>query len=94
MSTSAVASARGASRKNPPPSCGRRFGDDEVGNDLALRGQQRAEPRLAGLEVVDVGGDEAVEKVSRAVADDLDHAAVGKKGSFHALGFPGHRPGT
>ena len=77
------------SKKKSAAVLGWGFGDDEVGNDLSLWGQQRAVPRLVEFEVLDVRRDEAVEKVSRAVADDLDHAPVGEKGSFHALGFPG-----
>ena len=75
--------------KKPAAILCRRFDDDEVGNDFALRRQQRAKTRLARLQVEDVGGDKPVEKTPRAIAGDLDHAAIGEKSSSHALSFPG-----
>jgi len=62
---------------------GRGLGDQEVRNDLALRRQQCAEPAETGRELRNVGGDEAVEKIPRILARDLDHAPVGKKRCFH-----------
>ena len=50
---------------------------------LALRRQQRPEPAEARSNEVDIGGDEAVEKIARALAADLDHTPVGKKRCFH-----------
>ena len=61
----------------------RRLGDDEIGDDLALRRQQRAEARRPGLELENVGGDKPMQKVPRAVTGDFDHAAVGEQGSLH-----------
>ena len=63
---------------------GRRLGDDEIGNDLALR--RRAAPQSArapGVTLSDVGGHKPVEEVARVVAGDLDDAAIGKKRCFH-----------
>ena len=60
------------------------FGDQEIGRDLALRRQQRAEPAKAGLQQRDVCGDEAVEEVAGILAADLDHAPVRKKRCFHS----------
>ena len=62
---------------------GRGFGDQEIGRDLALRRQQRAEPAKAGLQQRNVCGDEAVEEVAGILAADLDHAPVWKKRCFH-----------
>ena len=61
------------------------LGDDAIDDDLALRGEQRGKPRGAGRHLVHVGGEQAVEKLARVVAGDLDHAAVGEKCCFHAL---------
>jgi hypothetical protein len=58
---------------------GRRFRDQEVHDDLALRRQQRAESAQARLQLVDIGRDEAIEEVARILARDLDHAPVRKK---------------
>ena len=63
---------------------GRRLGDQEVGDDLALRRQQRAEAAEPGADQRDIGGDKAVEKVARIVAADLDDAPIGEKRCFHA----------
>ena len=38
---------------------------------------------VAGRQVENIGGDKPMEEVPRAVAGDLDHAAVGEKGSLH-----------
>jgi len=64
---------------------GRCLGDDAIDNDLALRRQQRAEPRLLGRDLGDVRRQEPVEKGARVGACDLDHAAVGEKCRFHAI---------
>ena len=58
---------------------GRRFRNQEIDDDLALRRQQRTESPQARLEPLEIGGDEAVEEVARILARDLDHAPVGKK---------------
>jgi len=62
---------------------GGRFGDKKIRHDLALRRQQRAEPAEARLDQADIGGDEAIEKIARGLAADLDHAPVGEKRCFH-----------
>ena len=67
---------------------GRGFGDQEIGRDLALWRQQRAEPAKAGLQQRDICGDEAVEEVAGILAADLDHAPVRKKRCFHKLNRP------
>ena len=69
----------------------RRFDDDEIGDDLALRGQQRAEARLAGTEIEDIGADEPMQKAPRVVAGNLEHAAVGKKGGLYTSRLSWHR---
>ena len=56
----------------------RRFSREEVGDDLALRGQQAAVPRRPRLQAEEVGCDKPMQKVSRGVADDFDHATIGK----------------
>ncbi len=56
---------------------GRRFCHHEIGDDFALRRQQRGKARYAGRELEHVGGDEAMEEITRAVAGNFDHAAVG-----------------
>ena len=65
---------------------GRRLGDDEIDDDLALRRQQRGEARLRraspwSMSVVS----SPLRKVARVGAGDLDHAAVGEKCRFHAI---------
>ena len=65
-----------------------RLGDDEIGDDLALRRQQRAEARRPGLEVENVGGNKPVQKAPGAVTGDFDHATVGEQGSLHGKNFP------
>ncbi len=62
---------------------GRRLGDQEIHNYLALRRQQRPESAETGAKQRNVCRDEAVEKVARIIAADLDHAPVGKKRCFH-----------
>ncbi len=61
----------------------RRFRDQEIDGDLALRRQQRAEPAEPGLEQRHVDRDQAVEKVACVLAGYLDHPPVGKKRCFH-----------
>jgi hypothetical protein len=67
---------------------GRDFGDQEIGRDLALRRQQRAEPAKAGLQQRDVCSDETIEEVAGILAADLDHAPVRKKRCFHEVNRP------
>ena len=62
---------------------GRRFDDNEIGNDLALRREEGAKARRPRRQLEDVGADQAMEKVPRVVAGDFDHAAVRQKGSLH-----------
>ena len=62
---------------------GRRFGDQEIHRDLALRRQQRTEPAEAWAKQRNVRRDEAIEKVAGLDAADLDDAPVGKKRCFH-----------
>jgi len=59
------------------------LGHDEIGDDLALRRQQRAKPRRSGRELENVGGHKPMQKAPRAVTGDFDHATVGKQGSLH-----------
>ena len=61
---------------------------DEIGDDLALRRQQRGKAGMAGLDLADVGGHQPVEEFAALVARDLDHAAVGKKRCFHDRYLP------
>ena len=56
---------------------------DEIGDDLALRRQQRGKAGMAGLDLAEVGGHQPVEEFAALVAGDLDHAAIGKKRCFH-----------
>ncbi len=63
---------------------GRRFGDDEVDDDLALRRQQCGKARMARGDLGHIVGDEAIEEAPGVVADDLDHAAIGEKSCLHA----------
>src|SRR5208282_344688 len=69
----------------------RRFDDDEIGDDLALRRQQRAETCLARAELEDIGANEPMEKAPRVFAGNLEHAAVREKGSLHASRLSWHR---
>jgi hypothetical protein len=62
---------------------GRRLGDQEVGGDLALWRQQRAEASQSRPQQRRVCGDEAVEKVAGVSAGDFDHATIRQKRSFH-----------
>ncbi len=62
---------------------GRRLGDEEIGDDLALRRQQRCKARGSGLQLGELGGHEVVEKVPRIVAIELDDATVGEKRCLH-----------
>jgi len=62
---------------------GRRLRQDEIDNDLALRGQQRAKARGGRRHLGDVAGHEPVEEFARVVAGDLDDAAVGKQRGLH-----------
>jgi len=80
------ASAPRAVQQEAAALAGGRLGDQEIDDDLALRRQQRAEARRAGLEPRHIGGDEPIEKAARVLAGDLDHATVGKKRCFHAKG--------
>ena len=66
-----------------------RFDHDEIRNDLTLRREEGAVSRRPRRQLEDVGADQAMEKVPRVVAGDLDHAAVRKKGSLHPSNFPG-----
>ena len=76
-------SARWISRKKPPPSW--------AGASVTMKsamifpcGVSKAEKRaVPGVEFLNVGGEQAVQKVARAVAGDFDHATVGKKGGSH-----------
>ena len=63
----------------------RRFGHEEIGNDFALRRQQRAKARRAGRELEHVGCDEPMQKIPRTVAGHLDDAAVREEGGLHAI---------
>ena len=54
----------------------RRFGDDEIDHDLALRRQQRAEPAEPRANQRHIRGDEAVEKVAGVLAAHLDDASI------------------
>lgn len=65
--------------QEPAAMTGRRFRDQKIHDDLALRRQQRAESAEARLQLVDIGRDEAIEEVARILARDLDHAPVRKK---------------
>src|SRR5262249_5838685 len=69
---------------------GRRFGDDEVHDDFALRRKQRGKKWFARCQLRHVVGDEPVKKPPRIVAGDLAHTAMGKKSCLHAksLGLP------
>src|SRR3974390_2933493 len=60
------------------------LGDQEVDGDLALGREQRAEAPLSRLKLRHIGGDQAIEKVARVLAGNLDHAPVGKKRCLHA----------
>ncbi len=64
---------------------GRRLGHDAIDDDLALRGQQRAEARLLRRQLGHVGGEQPVEEGPGVVASHLDHAAIGEKCRFHAI---------
>ena len=66
----------------------RRFDDDEVCNNLALRRQQRTEARCPRRELEDIGADKTVQKVARVIARNLDHAAVGSRAAFIERTFP------
>ena len=57
---------------------GRRFGGDEVGDDLALRCQERAKARGTRAKLQHVGADKPMQKASRLVAGDLYHSPVRK----------------
>src|ERR1700677_1213080 len=76
--------AKGARNVEQEAAAIRRLDYDEIRNDFALRRQQRAETRRPGREFEEVGGDKPVEKISCAVAGNLDHAAVWEEGSLHA----------
>ena len=69
----------------------RRLGHDEIGNDFALRRQERAETCYAGRQVQNIRGDKPVKKIPRAVAGDFNDTAVREQGGFHAdQVFMGH----
>src|SRR5262249_17852999 len=63
---------------------GQCFGDDEIDDDLALRGQQRGKRGLARRDLGRVIGHKPIEKESGGVSEDLHHAAIGKKSCLHA----------
>ncbi len=67
---------------------GRGLGNQEIGDDLALRRQQCAEPAKARAKQRHVGRNEAVEEVAGILAADLNHAPVWKKRCFHSLKWP------
>ena len=56
LATRAVQSARHIEKKSAAV-FRRGLGDDEIGDDFALRRQQRAKPRRSGRELENVGGD-------------------------------------
>ena len=62
---------------------GRRLGQDEIDDDLALRRQQRGKAGPRRRHLGDVAGDQPVEEFARVVAGNLDDAAVGKQRCFH-----------
>ncbi len=64
---------------------GRRLRHQEIGNDLALRREQRTEFADAGLYVGHLCGQKVVEKAPRIVADHLDDTAIGEKRCLHLL---------
>ena len=70
------------------------FRQDEIDDDLALRGEQGGEARARRRGLVHVGGDQAVEQAPGVVAGDLDDAAVGEKRCFHAKSLARSRGGT
>src|SRR5262249_53466053 len=61
--------------------------DQEVEDDLALRGQQCAEPSVSWRQLRHICRDKAVEKVTRILAGYLDHAPIGKKRCLHVAKF-------
>jgi hypothetical protein len=63
----------------------RYLGDQKVGDDFALRRQQRAETSESGPDQIYIGGDEAVEKVAGILAADFDHAPIDEKCRFHGI---------
>ena len=61
----------------------RGFDHDEIGNDFALRGEQRGIARRAGRQALDIGSEQAIEEAPAVVAGDLDDAAFGKERCLH-----------
>ncbi len=63
----------------------RSLGHQEIGDDFALRRQQRTEFADAGLYVGQLCGQKVVEKIAGIVADHLDDTAIGEKRCLHLL---------
>ncbi len=74
--------ARTVEKKSAPVG-GLGLGQNEVGDDLALRRQQRGKARVRRIDRIHVGGDEAVEELPGFLAHDLDHATIGKERCLH-----------
>ena len=71
--------------QKPAAMAGRRFGHQEICDDLALGSEQCAEFGDAGLYVGNLSGQKVVEKAPCIVADHLDDAAIGEKRCLHLL---------
>ena len=66
--------------------------NDEVHDDLALRGQERGKAGARGGHLAHVGGHEPVEELAGIDAGDLDHAAVGENRCLHTRYLPDVAP--
>ena len=62
-----------------------RFRHQKIGDDLALRRQQRAEPAQSRTDKLDVRGHEVVQEFAGILAADPDHAAIRQKRCFHEV---------
>ena len=61
---------------------------NKVSDDFPLRGQQRSESSVPGIDLSGVARDQPIEKFARVIARDLDDAALGKQRCLHGRNLP------